>query len=60
MNQKEQVIEAMKNNGGYATLQQLNVLVDVSKWKSKTPYASIRRIVQVNNEFFKIKLGLWA
>ena len=29
MNQKEQVIEAMKNNGGYATLQQLNVLVDV-------------------------------
>lgn len=60
MNQKEQVIEAMKNNGGYATLQQLNVLVDVSKWKSKTPYASIRRIVQVNNEFFKIKPGLWA
>jgi len=38
----------------------LNTLVDVSGWNSKTPYASIRRIVQVNKEFFKIKPGLWA
>lgn len=60
MNQKEQVIDAMRKNGGYATLQKLNTLVDVSGWNSKTPYASIRRIVQVNKEFFKIKPGLWA
>lgn len=60
MKQNEQVIEVMRNNGGYATLGFLNQNVDVSDWKSKTPYASIRRIVQDKNCFFKIKPGLWA
>lgn len=60
MSQKEEVIVAMKSNGGYATLQQLNRIVDVSSWKTKTPEASIRRIVQEYDEFFKIKPGLWA
>ncbi len=60
MKQKEYVIEAMKSNGGYATFQQLNYLVDVSTWGTKTPYASIRRIVQENDEFFRIQAGLWA
>ncbi len=60
MTQKEQVIEVMKKNGGYATFQQLNYLIDFSGWKTKTPQASVRRIVQLGNEFFKIKPGLWA
>ena len=60
MKQKEYVIDAMMANGGYATLQQLNQIVDFSTWETKTPFASIRRIVQTNNEFFKIQPGLWA
>ena len=60
MAQKHDVIFAMQKNGGYATLQQLNGLVDVSQWGTKTPEASIRRIVQDYEEFFKIKPGLWA
>jgi len=50
----------MENNGGCATLKQLNQLVDVSLWKAKDPAANIRRIVQTNDEFFKIKRGLWG
>ena len=60
MNQHEQVIETMKQNGGFATLGFLNNHVDVSNWKTKTPFASIRRIVQDERFFFKIKPGLWA
>jgi len=30
------------------------------EWKTKTPFASIRRIVQDERFFFKIKPGLWA
>ena len=36
MTQKEYVIEAMRRNGGYATFQQLNQMVDFSTWKTKT------------------------
>lgn len=43
---KDYVIEAMRANGGYATFQQLNKLVDCSNWGTKTPAATIRRIVQ--------------
>lgn len=60
MSQKDNVIEAMHRNGGYATFQQLNQLVDFSTWKTKTPQASIRQIVQIYDEFFKIRPGLWA
>lgn len=60
MKQKYYVIDAMRANGGYATLQQLNMLVDFLTWKTKTPEASIRRIVQENDEFFRIQPGLWA
>ena len=60
MKQYEQVLEVMLKNGGYATLGFLNQNVDVSKWQSKTPFASIRRIVQDERYFFKIKPGLWA
>ncbi len=60
MKQKDYVIEVMRKNGGYATLRQLNSLVDVSTWGTKTPFASIRRIVQLNDEFFRIQPGLWT
>lgn len=60
MKQYEQVIDIMKQNGGFATLGFLNRNVDVSNWKTKTPFASIRRIVQDERFFFKIKPGLWA
>lgn len=58
--QYEFVIEIMKQNGGYATLGYLNQTVDTSTWKTKTPFATIRRIVQDERFFFKIKPGLWA
>ncbi len=63
MNQREAVIYTMKEKGGYATLGYLyeNALqVGGVKWKTKTPYASIRRIVQNPDYFFKIRPGLWA
>lgn len=60
MEQKEYVIKAMEKNGGYATFQKLNSSVDFSEWGTKTPYASIRRIVQTNKEFFRIEAGLWG
>ncbi len=60
MSQKDDVIVAMEKNGGYATFQQLNNLVNTSRWKTKTPTSSIRRTVQEHEEFFRIKPGLWA
>jgi hypothetical protein len=63
MKQYEAVIEVMKNNGGFATLGHLyseTLKVPNIKWKTKTPFASIRRIVQDERFFFKIKPGLWA
>lgn len=58
--QWEQVKDTMKRNGGFATLGFLYNNVDVSNWATKTPFASIRRIVQTNEFFFKIKPGLWG
>jgi len=63
MKQYEAVIEVMEENGGFATLGYLyqNVLkVKGCEWKTKTPFASIRRIVQDDRFFFKIRPGLWA
>lgn len=60
MKQYEQVIEVMKQNGGFATLGFINHNTNVSDWKTNTPFASIRRIVQDERFFFKIKPGLWA
>ncbi|MBQ2290559.1 MAG: hypothetical protein II248_00085 [Paludibacteraceae bacterium] len=58
--QSYQVIEAMRKEGGFATLRRLNEVVDFSTWKTKTPEASVRRIVQESNQIFKIQPGLWA
>lgn len=63
MKQYESVIKVMEENGGFATLGHLyqNVLkIKNCEWKTKTPFASIRRIVQDDRFFFKIKPGLWV
>ena len=63
MKQYEAVIQAIEKLGGIATLQQLNQEVFKIKeceWNTKTPFASIRRIVQQNEEIYKIKPGLYA
>ena len=60
MKQYQSVINVMEKNGGYSTLGNLYHRVDVSKWKTKTPFASIRRIVQDKRFFFNIRPGLWA
>ena len=58
--QEHMVIETMRREGGYATLRRLNEIVDFTSWKTKTPEASIRRIVQNSKHIFKIQPGLWA
>lgn len=61
--QYEAVIEVMKENGGYSTLGHLYqkaLHVEDVEWKTKTPFATIRRIVQDPRFFFKIRPGLWA
>lgn len=58
--QEQQVIEVLRSAGGYATLRRLNELVDFSKWATKTPEASVRRIVQNSSQIFKVQPGLWA
>lgn len=60
MTQEQQVIEAMRDQGGYATLRRLNEVMDFSIWKTQTPEASVRRIVQKSKAIFRIQPGLWA
>lgn len=63
MKQYEAVIQTLERLGGVATLGQLNQEVFKIKdceWKTNTPFASIRRIVQENENIYKIKPGLWA
>ncbi len=63
MKQYEAVIEAMRMNDGYATFGKLNqdaLRVPGCQWGTKTPFASIRGIVQTRPEFFRIKPGLWG
>lgn len=60
MTQEQQVIDTLRNQGGYATLRRLNEVMDFSTWKTKTPEASVRRIVQYSDKIFRIQPGLWA
>lgn len=63
MNQQEAVIQTMGKLGGIATLGQLYKKVFEIKdceWKTKTPFASIRRIVQLHRAIYKIKPGLYG
>jgi len=53
----------MERLGGVATLGILNqevLKVPDCKWGTKTPFASIRRIVQLNPNIYKIKPGLYG
>lgn len=58
--QEKQVVEALRKEGGFATFKRLNEILDFSTWKSKTPDASVRRIVQTSSDIFRVKPGLWA
>lgn len=64
MYQYKAVEKVMRENGGFATLGFLYAhatRVPECDWGTKTPFASIRRIVQEHDElFFKIKPGLWG
>ncbi len=63
MKQYEAVIETLERLGGVATLGDLNTEVFKIKdceWKTKTPFASIRRIVQQTKGIYKIKPGLYG
>jgi hypothetical protein len=63
MKQYEAVIQTLERLGGQATFAELyrEVLkIRECEWKTKTPFASIRRIVQVRPEIFKVRAGLWA
>jgi hypothetical protein len=63
MKQYEAVVNTIENLGGIATLGQINQEIFKIKecdWNTKTPYASIRRIVQENTNIYKIKPGLYA
>lgn len=63
MTQYEAVVQTLERLGGVATLGQLNqevFKIEDCVWKSKDPFASIRRIVQTDERIYKIKPGLWA
>ena len=63
MKQHEAVYNAMVNQGGYSTLGDLYrtaIKMPNCIWKAKDPYANIRRVVQTNPLFFRIKPGLWG
>ena len=56
------VLDALNSLGGVATLTQLSqeTLDKGVEWKTKTPAASIRRIVQLRPEFHRVKAGLYC
>jgi len=63
MTQYQAVTQAIDQLGGVATLAQLYKEVPRipdCAWKTKTPQASIRRIVQLSQDLFKIKPGLYG
>ncbi len=63
MKQHEAVIQTLEKLGGQATLAELYfevMKIKECKWGTKTPFASIRRIVQTRAEIFKVRPGLWA
>ena len=63
MNQHQAVISTIEHLGGIATLSEIyrNIFnISDCEWHTKTPFASIRRIVQTNKSIYKIKPGLYA
>ena len=63
MKQYEAVIETIRQLGGIATLGEINqevFKIEDCEWKSKTPQASIRRIVRHTPGIYRIKPGLYG
>src|ERR1039458_970192 len=63
MKQHEAVILTLEKLGGIATLGQLYsevFKIADCEWGTKTPLASIRRIVQIRKEIYKLKPGLYG
>ncbi len=63
MKQNEAVIITLEKLGGIATLGQLyqeTMKIKDCVWKTKTPFASIRRIVQLDKNIYRIKPGLYG
>lgn len=63
MTQAQAVIETIEALGGIATLTQINQKIfeiKDCKWGTKTPFASIRRIVRHTKGIYPIKQGLYA
>ena len=63
MTQFQAVTQALGHLGGVATLAQLYKEVPKIRgcsWQTKTPQASVRRIVQLSKDLFKIKPGLYG
>jgi hypothetical protein len=63
MKQYEAVIQTIEKLGGAATLGQLyreTLKIKECQWKTKTPFASIRRITQTRKEIYKIRPGLYG
>lgn len=63
MKQHEAVIQTLEDLGGVATLGQLNqevFRIQDCEWKTKTPFATIRRIVQTRPEIYKLRPGLYG
>ena len=60
MTQEDQVVEALRRSSGYATLKRLYEEMDFSDWRTKTPEATVRRIVQKSDRIFRVRPGLWA
>lgn len=63
MTQPQAVIETIEMLGGVATLNQINqnvFKIEDCMWGSKTPLASIRRIVRHTKGIYRIRPGLYA
>lgn len=63
MTQHEAVLKTLERLGGLATLGQLYQEVFKLRecvWRTRTPFASVRRIVQLHPDIYKIKPGLYG
>jgi hypothetical protein len=54
------VERALVELGGYATLADLYKRIPIQNWGTKTPFATVRRILQMDSRFFRIRPGLWG
>jgi hypothetical protein len=63
LTQADAVVKTIELLGGIATLGDLNrevLKIEGVEWRTKTPFASIRRIVQLDKRLFKIAPGLYG